>query len=41
LALGSGANGLDSVRAILRGARQHLNDDGLLVWWRSETPSAR
>jgi len=31
LALGSGADGLDSVRAILRGARQHLNDDGLLV----------
>ncbi len=31
LALGSGADGLDSVRAIFRGARQHLNDDGLLV----------
>ena len=31
LALGSGADGLDSVRAIFRGARQHLNDDGMLV----------
>jgi ribosomal protein L3 glutamine methyltransferase len=31
LGLASGVDGLDSVRAILRGARQHLVDDGILV----------
>ena len=31
LGLASGVDGLDSVRAILAGARQHLVDDGILV----------
>jgi ribosomal protein L3 glutamine methyltransferase len=31
LGLASGADGLDSVRAILSAARQHLEDDGILV----------
>ncbi len=31
LGLASGADGLDSVRAILAGARSHLEDDGILV----------
>jgi ribosomal protein L3 glutamine methyltransferase len=30
-ALGSGVDGLDAVRAILRGARRHLENDGVLV----------
>jgi ribosomal protein L3 glutamine methyltransferase len=31
LGLASGADGLDSVRAIFAGARDHLEDDGILV----------
>jgi ribosomal protein L3 glutamine methyltransferase len=31
LGLASGADGLDSVRAIFSAARQHLEDDGILV----------
>ena len=31
MALGSGKDGLDFTRIILREARQHLNPDGLLV----------
>ena len=31
LGLASGADGLDSVRAIFAGAREHLEDDGILV----------
>jgi ribosomal protein L3 glutamine methyltransferase len=31
MALGSGADGLDFTHIILREARQHLTDDGLLI----------